>query len=56
MPSPCRSLCKLDADKVCTGCGRTIDDIRAWREMPDAERMACVVRAEARRLAWGQLA
>ena len=56
VPSPCRSQCKLDEDKVCIGCGRTIDDIRAWRDMPDAERLACVARAEARRLAASETA
>lgn len=56
VPSPCRSLCKLDADQVCTGCGRTLDDIRAWRTMPDAERRDCVTRAEARRQRWGDVA
>lgn len=50
--SPCRSLCKLDEDQVCTGCGRTIDDIRSWRAMDDTARLACIARAQSRRAAW----
>ena len=48
VPSPCRSLCKLDADEFCTGCGRHIDDIRLWRSMSDAQRQACVDQAAQR--------
>ncbi|WP_354290655.1 DUF1289 domain-containing protein [Sphingomonas sp. PvP055] len=29
--SPCISSCRIDpADAVCTGCGRTLDEIAAW--------------------------
>lgn len=45
VPSPCRSLCKLDDERFCIGCGRHVDDIRAWRTMTDPERLACVARA-----------
>lgn len=30
----------LDLDNVCRGCGRTIDEIRDWRDMSDAQRIA----------------
>lgn len=31
VPSPCVSVCKMDADRVfCTGCLRTLDELRAW--------------------------
>jgi predicted Fe-S protein YdhL (DUF1289 family) len=26
--SPCIGVCKLDKDKICIGCGRTIEDIK----------------------------
>lgn len=28
--SPCIGLCRLDAQKVCIGCFRTIDEISRW--------------------------
>ncbi|MHA6767284.1 DUF1289 domain-containing protein [Sphingobium ummariense] len=44
MESPCRNLCSLNAERVCTGCGRTIDEIVYWRSMTDEERRAVMVR------------
>ena len=40
MPSPCISVCVLDADGVlCTGCFRTLDEIAAWGTLDaDAKR------------------
>ena len=41
MESPCVNICKLDkAGRVCTGCGRTVDEIKRWRGMSKAERLA----------------
>lgn len=37
--SPCVNLCTLNADDICLGCARTIDEIAAWGTMPaDARR------------------
>lgn len=47
--SPCVNVCRLDAKRVCTGCGRTIDEIAQWRAMSDAERRAVVEAASKRR-------
>lgn len=52
VPSPCRSLCRLDEADLCTGCGRSRDDIRRWKAMDDGERLACLARASRQRLAW----
>jgi predicted Fe-S protein YdhL (DUF1289 family) len=41
-------LCTLNEAEVCVGCGRTLDDIRQWKAMSDAQREACVARAQAR--------
>jgi len=40
VPSPCISVCELDADGVlCTGCFRTLDEIAAWGTLDaDAKR------------------
>lgn len=52
VPSPCRSLCRLDEADLCTGCGRSRDDIRRWKTMADDERLACLARAARQRQAW----
>ena len=28
--SPCVKICKLDENKICSGCGRTLDEIMHW--------------------------
>jgi predicted Fe-S protein YdhL (DUF1289 family) len=59
VPSPCIRNCCLDERDVCLGCGRNLDEIRAWGEAGDAERLGILERAagrraerEAKRLAW----
>jgi len=42
--SPCVSVCKVDSDFICIGCGRHIEDIMRWREMSDTERQAALDR------------
>jgi len=36
--SPCLAICRLDERDICTGCHRTLDEIRRWRGMDDSER------------------
>lgn len=36
--SPCVSLCKLDNDDICLGCGRTRAEIKSWKSLPDEQR------------------
>lgn len=36
--SPCVGICRLDADGLCVGCRRTIDEIMRWRDLDEAER------------------
>ncbi|WP_019452097.1 DUF1289 domain-containing protein [Cupriavidus sp. BIS7] len=39
VPSPCRSVCKMDAASgYCEGCLRTIDEIAGWSKADDEER------------------
>lgn len=38
--SPCIKVCQLDLDDRCRGCGRMMDEIRRWRDMSLAERIA----------------
>ena len=40
-PSPCISLCEMDAKTgLCAGCQRTIDEIAAWGSATEEERRA----------------
>jgi len=43
--SPCRRLCKLNKDDICTGCGRISSEIFKWPSMLENDRI------EANRLA-----
>jgi predicted Fe-S protein YdhL (DUF1289 family) len=37
--SPCKLICKLDLDKgLCTGCGRSRDEIGGWLSFSPAKR------------------
>ncbi|MVF13279.1 DUF1289 domain-containing protein [Ketobacter sp. MCCC 1A13808] len=47
--SPCVRNCCLNTDDVCLGCGRTLDEIRAWSALSNAERHEVLQRSEHRR-------
>jgi predicted Fe-S protein YdhL (DUF1289 family) len=41
VPSPCISVCKMDAGSgLCEGCLRSIDEIACWSQMSDDEKRA----------------
>lgn len=49
VPSPCISVCKMDAQRVyCLGCLRTIEEIRAWSTLSDADKRTVWTRIEQR--------
>ncbi|MBD3894675.1 DUF1289 domain-containing protein [Halomonas sp. ML-15] len=45
--SPCVSICQLKGN-LCTGCGRTMDEIREWKSMKRPQKMQTVKRADQR--------
>jgi predicted Fe-S protein YdhL (DUF1289 family) len=47
--SPCVNVCTLDAQKVCIGCGRTIEEIAVWSRLGDEERRAVCLQAAHRK-------
>lgn len=50
VPSPCISLCRIDARTGwCEGCGRTLDEISGWSAASDTERRAVLQRIAQRR-------
>ena len=43
MGSPCTKKCALDSSGThCTGCGRSLEDIKKWAAYSDAERQRIV--------------
>lgn len=67
IPSPCVSVCRMsvplaqrcgdlqaaDAQGICEGCFRSIDEIVAWGTLPDAQRLQVWQRLQHRAQAAG---
>jgi predicted Fe-S protein YdhL (DUF1289 family) len=48
--SPCINICKIvERTGVCRGCGRTLEEIKAWRDASDDEKRTILARLPARR-------
>jgi predicted Fe-S protein YdhL (DUF1289 family) len=52
-PSPCTGVCRLDAESVCLGCGRRIEEIAAWGSASEARKREIVALARQRSAARG---
>jgi len=49
IPSPCVNVCQIDPKSTyCTGCFRTISEIKRWRDASEAERRAICASASER--------
>ena len=49
VPSPCKQVCAIDKiDASCTGCKRTLDEIRDWMIMTADEKRAVWAALESR--------
>jgi predicted Fe-S protein YdhL (DUF1289 family) len=47
--SPCVKICTYEPGSgVCTGCGRTLDEIARWSQMSDEERRQVMAELPAR--------
>ena len=46
--SPCIKVCLLNADDICTGCGRTITEIAFWSGTAEEQQQQIVEAARAR--------
>jgi predicted Fe-S protein YdhL (DUF1289 family) len=42
--SPCVSVCRIDDNDMCEGCGRTIKEIREWSIYSDKRRATVMKR------------
>ena len=50
VPSPCISVCVLDADgRFCTGCFRTLDEIASWGTLDAAAKRRILAELPARK-------
>jgi predicted Fe-S protein YdhL (DUF1289 family) len=38
LDSPCISVCRIGEDDTCIGCGRTLEEIRGWKQSSDEEK------------------
>jgi predicted Fe-S protein YdhL (DUF1289 family) len=45
--SPCTDVCAVD-DGICTGCGRTVEEITSWSQLSEAEKRAVLEEIEDR--------
>jgi hypothetical protein len=48
VPSPCVDICRLDAQGLCVGCRRTIDEISEWPRASEARRREILCELAAR--------
>lgn len=46
--SPCVLICTLDSNKVCIGCGRSVEQISRWALMSSEEQWAVIDQLAAR--------
>lgn len=47
--TPCVNICRMDAENhYCIGCFRTLEEIKNWSQMTDAERAAVMAQLESR--------
>jgi predicted Fe-S protein YdhL (DUF1289 family) len=50
VPSPCNSICTIDAELgLCIGCYRTLDEIASWMRLSDDRKRDVVRSLPARR-------
>ena len=49
--SPCVDICRLDAEGLCVGCRRTIDEIVEWPRASEARRREILRELEGRTVA-----
>jgi len=47
--SPCIQVCVLDAQQICTGCGRSLEEIASWSQLSPAQQQHVVTLAARRR-------
>jgi predicted Fe-S protein YdhL (DUF1289 family) len=46
--SPCIKVCVLDSQRICVGCGRSVDEIARWSQLSPGEQREIVALAARR--------
>ena len=47
--TPCVNICRMDAEnRYCIGCFRTLEELKSWSQMTEAERAAVMAQLESR--------
>jgi predicted Fe-S protein YdhL (DUF1289 family) len=49
--SPCINVCRLDANDVCIGCFRNMEEIAQWARASDAEKRKIIEVSAQRKIA-----
>lgn len=47
--TPCIRNCCLDFDDICLGCFRSLEEIKAWSKLTEAERLALMAQLSERK-------
>jgi predicted Fe-S protein YdhL (DUF1289 family) len=50
VPSPCVNICRLNAQGLCIGCRRTLNEIGEWSLASDARRLEILSALKSRTL------
>ncbi len=50
--NPCISVCEFE-ERICVGCGRSKDEIKAWKKMDKPEKREVLAEAQVRLKALG---
>lgn len=46
--TPCEKQCRVNVHSICTGCGRTLEEIKDWTSMTDVQREVATGKAKVR--------
>ncbi|WP_337842319.1 DUF1289 domain-containing protein [Rheinheimera sp.] len=49
LPSPCTRICCLDLQDICLGCGRSLDEIKAWSNADEQRQQQILDNARERK-------
>ena len=42
--TPCVNICRLDDQRICVGCFRSVEEIAGWSRMTELEKAAVTLR------------
>ena len=48
--SPCTNICQLNAENICIGCYRSIDEITGWNVLSNEKKMSILEQIDIRKI------